>query len=100
MKHVKPITPNEVIEGKKFPPEVIKAFNDLIVKNWNGSFSKILQKDVVALIVRTSEFSSNQIFNNNWLDVEPCFRKAGWKVVYDKPAYCETYEASFEFSRK
>jgi hypothetical protein len=40
------------------------------------------------------------VFDKGWLDVESIFRAEGWKVKYDKPAYCETYKAFFVFSRK
>jgi hypothetical protein len=41
-----------------------------------------------------------QVFDNNWLDVEDIFRKAGWKVNYEKPAYNESYPASFKFQQQ
>jgi hypothetical protein len=31
------------------------------------------------------------------LDIEDTYREAGWKVEYDKPAYCENYPANFTF---
>jgi hypothetical protein len=34
------------------------------------------------------------------MDFEPFYEKAGWKVVYDKPGYCESYAANFTFTRK
>jgi hypothetical protein len=32
------------------------------------------------------------------LDIEPIYREAGWIVEYDKPAYCENYDANFTFT--
>jgi hypothetical protein len=37
------------------------------------------------------------IFDNHWLDIEDHYRKAGWKVTYDKPSYYEDYDAFFKF---
>ena len=41
-----------------------------------------------------------KVFKNKWLDVEEVYRKAGWKVEYDKPGYCEDYEAYFVFEKR
>lgn len=94
----KPITPDETESGKHIPPIVIEAFNELI-REGGG---RVLQKDAVALILvkAAGAVTLEEIFKNGWLDVEGAYRKAGWKVVYDKPAYCETYEANFTFTRK
>ena len=34
---------------------------------------------------------------NKYLDFEDEYRTIGWKVTYNKPAYCETYEPYFIF---
>lgn len=39
------------------------------------------------------------IFDKHWLDIEDTYRKAGWNVEYDKPGYCENYDAYFVFSK-
>ncbi len=39
------------------------------------------------------------VFAKGWLEVEDIYRKAGWKVKYDKPAYSENYPATFKFER-
>jgi hypothetical protein len=44
--------------------------------------------------------SRQEVFDNQWLDIEDIYREAGWKVSYDKPAYNETYKAYFTFSRR
>lgn len=112
---VKPITPAEVVNKKKeqLPSEVIEAFNEMIAQNWSGGYSKFKQKDVVNVIVGKLQSArvvdmempsgsviEAEIYAKHWLDVEDIYRKAGWKVVYDKPAYNETYDATFEFSKK
>jgi hypothetical protein len=107
---VKPITPNEASKAKatSIPDEVFEAFNELIAEKLDGNSATVLQKDVVARIIlkirhndrsRSENAIRNQIYEYGWLDVEPAYRRAGWKVEYDKPGYCETYEASFEFRK-
>ena len=100
---VTPITPNEAkdLKNHSIPDEVIQAFNDLIVENLDtyGSAS-VKQKAVIDRITKTTNISSTELFSNNWLDVEEVFRKAGWTVKYDRPAYNESYDAYFEFSHK
>ena len=101
---IEPIKPNEAAALKKtvFPDFVIQAFNNMIVKNLNGKYSTILQKDIISEIKRVSKIklTNDQIFDNHYLDVEDMYRDAGWKVEYDKPAYCETYEPIFIFTKK
>lgn len=103
MKRGGPITPEEVSNKKAdlIPGFVFDAFNTLITQNIdaNGS-STVFEKEVVELIVQTnpkSEISS--IYLKRWLDVEDVYRKVGWKVKYDKPAYCESYDAYFVFEK-
>lgn len=95
---MKPITPKEVVKKKKeqIPPEVLEAFDELIAENWNGHCSTFSQKDVSALI--RAKLKGD--FPIKYLDVEDIYRKAGWKVDYDKPGYNESYDASFEFSKR
>lgn len=100
-KKVLPIKPKDIAgaKAKSFPPEVIETFNELIAKNYSGGSARILQKDVVSALVKKG-FKSAEIFDNHWLDVEDIFRKSGWEVSYDRPGYCESYDASFEFTAK
>lgn len=102
----KPIKPEDVEKLKKaqIPNEVIEAFNELIAENWTGSSSTVYQKDVVNRILKkfnhpNPKYMEKRIFNKKWLDVEKIFINAGWKVKYDKPAYCESYSAYFRFTR-
>lgn len=112
-KMVEPIKPEEINEAKAktIPSEVIESFNHMIAKNWNGSQSRFKQDDVVENIVsrmnKNNVLSQHEIdvlkislFSNHNLDVEDLYRAQGWKVEYDKPAYCETYPATFTFSKK
>ena len=109
MSRVPTIKPDEMVQ-KKFedlPDEAIRAFNEMITKNWNGSSSQFAQKEVVALIVLRmnvdrpvdKHVTSQTIYNNHWADIEDIYRRDGWKVIYDKAAYNETYDSFFVFSK-
>jgi hypothetical protein len=99
----KPITPHEVVDAKAkaMPDEVIEVFNELIAKNWNGHQAVIKKGEAVSAIIAALDLEGNrEIYDNNWLDVEDIFRKAGWDVKYDKPGYNETYEGYYTFQKK
>ncbi len=98
---VKPITPDEVASHKALviPEAVMKVWNDLIAKNWTGRKSQVMQDEAVKAIMSATDVKRNEVFDNRWLDIEPIYRQAGWHVEYDKPAYNESYEASFTFTR-
>lgn len=96
----KPITPDEVAseKSKVIPPVVIESFNHYIAKHWNGTRSKFKQKHVVSLIEES--YDGNEKVDKEWLDIEPIYEDVGWEVSYDKPSYCESYDATFEFKKK
>lgn len=105
----KPIKPEDVIKtGPKIPDFIIDSVNSLIRKKWDGHEAKIYQNeilDMVSIRERDPEYPSDlptrkEVFDNHWLDFEDLYRKQGWNVYYDKPGYCETYEAYFVFSKK
>lgn len=98
---VKPIKASEIDnkKGEAIPDSVFEVFNELITKNYSGGSATVYQKDVVRMLVKKG-LTGSEIYDNHWLDVEDIYRKAGWKVKYDKPAYCETYDAYFVFSRR
>jgi hypothetical protein len=102
---VKAITPDEALKSKfenHVPDEVLEAANECIAKNLNSyGISKFTQTDLVDLILeKMPEMNQDRIFKEKWLDLEPFYRAAGWKVVYDKPGWNETGAATFEFSKK
>lgn len=96
-----PIRPKEVADYKRenFPDTVFEAFNELIVENAGPGPITVRQKDLVKRMVEKG-LTAKEIFDKGWLDVEDVYRKAGWKVEYDKPGYNEDYEAYFTFSPK
>ena len=103
-----PIRPEEVVAAKKaqFPGFVLDAFNAVIAKHFHQGYASFRQDEVVEEIVsRMPPLGDNvnvrsHIFEQHWLDVEDIYRKAGWKVEYDKPDYCESYPATFSFRKK
>lgn len=102
MKRGRPIKPEEIkLETREIPTFVFDIFNDMLV---DGTVSEtkdivILTKDVRKRIedhLKTMEDPPQ--FELWWLDVENMYRAAGWTVTYDKPAYCETHDASYTFT--
>lgn len=98
---VKPIKPSEVtkVKASAIPPKVIEAFNELIAENWDGSSARVTQDEAVKRIMKKLKLKKREIvFDKSYLDVEPVFEEAGWSVKFDKPGYCESYEAYYVFS--
>ena len=117
MNTVKPLRPKEVSSNKEsgIPDEVIAAVNNLLTKEFDGTVAILRQNDIIVEIIRlmpssgfgedfiasgTNEKKRACIFENGWLNFENLFMKFGWEVEYDKPGYCEHYEASFKFTPK
>lgn len=99
---MKPITPDEARQQKltRIPDEVIISVNELIVEKLTSSnYASFTQDELINRIISKSKLSRDEIFNKHYLDFEPIYQKAGWKVEYDKPAYNETYNATFKFTR-
>lgn len=95
-----PIKPEDAHpENKEIPEFVFEAFNELIEKNLKGKTAHIYQDDAVQLASEKSSYTRADIFNRGWMDVEPHYEAAGWKVHYDKPGYNESYPAYFEFTK-
>lgn len=94
-----PITPAEAKhrKGSTFPPEVIRAFNDYLSDHYGPEI--IIQQDTIIdiILIAMPHVKRQGIFDNGWLDIESVYKKAGWSVEYDKPAYNETYPASWTF---
>jgi hypothetical protein len=96
---IKPIRPDEVVGAKEgaIPDIVFKVVNALIAEKFSSGHAVIRQSDIVARL-RDEGLTTPVIFDRNYLDIEDVYRGAGWVVVYDKPAYNETYEATFTFT--
>lgn len=100
------ISPNDpaLSPKKRIPHFIVKAFNELIVEKFDGR-SSVIQKDlVINRICESSDRSASdlraEIFDKNWLDVEPLYEEQGWKVEFHKPAIDEKYDAYFKFIKE
>lgn len=96
---VKPITPKEaaIKSETRIPDYVILAVNKLIEEKFDGVSAIITQEEVLGRIVN-DDISRSFIFDKKYLDFEEIYRKEGWKVVYDKPGYNESYTPYWKFS--
>ena len=104
---MKPISPEKVeqIRIHEMPEAIVQATNELIVRSWNGSSATLKVKEIVDQYFRVSgeedtAKTRKQLFDKHYLDIEPAYREAGWKVEFDKPGYNESYDAYFVFSKK
>jgi hypothetical protein len=105
---VQPITPQEALDAKitTIPDVVIEAVNAILTERMTRhGYISFLQKELVERIIALSvaqgqPITTQQMYDKHWLDFEPFYEKAGWKVVYDKPGYNESYEPSFTFTRR
>lgn len=97
----RPIRPEEVqgVKSGHIPAQIIRIFNELIVKHWNGSQARFTQEDALELILLKTPYARSKVFEESWLDIEPLFRKEGWKVEFDKPGYCEDYTGFWVFRK-
>lgn len=94
---VEPIKPDEVRDraAKELPDHVIETWNRLIASKWNGHSATIKQKEAAKAL---GGYGGDDLA---WLNIEEIYRKAGWIVVYDQPAYCEAYyDPIFKFTKK
>lgn len=101
-----PIKPKDVAARKEavIPEPVFDAWNEAIAKAWNGHDATVKESVVVDLIVAHMEkagtkLSRTEVYEQHLLDVEEAYRKAGWRVAYDKPAYNESYPATYKFTK-
>lgn len=97
-----PIKPKEVQSRKnaKIPNEVFQVINEMIEGDWDGNSATVLQDEAAKKIAKKLKITTDQVFDRHYMDIEGAYRKAGWKVEYDKPGYCEDYEAFFRFTKK
>jgi hypothetical protein len=106
---VKPIGPDDIPNQKlrDLPDAVIGAWNRVIARKYTGTPITIRQSEIIEEILSALNDGREQVltteddvFKFGYLDVEELYRAAGWSVEYDKPAYNESYEPTFEFSRR
>jgi hypothetical protein len=103
-KLIKPITPEQVKNCNHIPEFVIDIFNKLIAAKFSNGVAVVKQDDLVEEIIKPRAHkmthSRDDVFKNGWLNIETLYESYGWKVEYDKPAYNETYPATFKFTER
>lgn len=100
-KKVAPIKASEIgnLKQQVIPDPVIESFNALILKNFRSGSAKVIQDDVLKLILEKG-LNRQEVFDNHWMDVEDLYRKNGWTVKYDSPCRDENFDSYFLFSIK
>ena len=99
---VRPIKPSEVVKNREsyLPEAVLVVFNSQIEQKWDGYSAVLLQEEVAEEIASRLGLTTEDVFARHYLEVEDLYRKSGWVVEYDKPAYNESYPATFTFRVK
>lgn len=99
---IKPISPEEIQDKKNaaIPEEVLEVFNELIQKDWDGDQAVVYQHEAADLVGSKLGLTRQGVYDENLLDIEDIYRKAGWKVRYDKPSYTESGSPSWCFSKE
>lgn len=95
----KPITPKELANAPSahIPDEVIAAFNELIAETGG----RVTQDAVVKrILAKMPDVPREDVFTKGWLNVDSVYRKAGWKVAFDRPGSDETYQAYWTFEAR
>ena len=98
---IKPISPNEVAleKEKGIPDEIIECWNRLIAAEWDGQTSRVTLSEAKKNIARAWGCSIEDI-ETAWLNIEPIYRAAGWKVIYESPSYDECFPPYYSFTKK
>lgn len=105
------IKPNEVLAkvAHAIPDYVIEVFNDLIKKSFNGYSATVKLEDakvaVTQAIVRNNpeiphmdhSLARQFMEERRYMDVEPVFRDAGWKVEFNKKCIGDNFDSHFVF---
>lgn len=101
------IRPDQALAAKtsNIPAYVIEAANDLLVSkislSGEATFTVPELADLAIEKARAQgePISHDKLFENKWLDIEPVFREAGWKVKFIKTPYYDSNPDSFVFSK-
>ena len=97
-----PLSPAEVLESKVIDPRIFEVVNTILLQRFTKGSTVTILKSEIENKLRTEYENINihELYQNKQFDFEDEYRNKGWKVEYDQPAYCETYEASYKFSAK
>lgn len=96
------LSPNEMIEQWQLalPDEVIEAFNEMLIKHFNGADAKILEKDLLAA-VKKKGVSQQQVEDQRWLQqTRQLYEEQGWKVDHKTPGWDDDFDSYFYFQVK
>jgi hypothetical protein len=80
-----PIKKEEVKKIKKISldPVMVKAVNNLIVKNYDGKIAKFNQQELIdEYYTIGGALSTVELFDKRQLDIESIFIDIGWDVKY------------------
>lgn len=104
MSEIKPITPEEARNDAKsnIPEFVIIGVNNAIKNHYHKSGFTIKQKDILAEIMKNApeNMTSDEIFENNWMDFEYLYKNFGWYISYESPDRDENFDSYFKFKSK
>ena len=114
----KPLSPAQAKAAQRaapMHPVVVRVVNAMLVAEYpvDDAYVSITLKleDIVKRVVdelvatdvgtrETTDAIRAQLFKERAFDFEEYYRKVGWKVIFDRPAYCETYPARFIFKKR
>lgn len=102
---MKALSPSELLDNliTTFPPEMVKAVNNQLMKKFHGRSCKIMQNDIINefLSLTGDKYTKDKVYDNHWMDFEQLFIKEGWIVKYTKSDYTENwFEPYYSFSIK
>ena len=94
-----PMKPSEVRAWKTegIPEPVFEVSNRLIAEAWDGRMAIFAKTLAATLVAKSLSITEQEVYNRHLLNVEESYRAEGWDVEYDRPAYNETYDATFTF---
>lgn len=99
----KPLKPSEITKAKAatIPDWVIEAVNETLAAKWNGREARFTLKEVMALAMTKAppNLTRAQIYDNHWMDFENIYRDEGWRVLFDKAGYNESYDDYWVFTK-
>lgn len=96
----KPIRPDEINKLSIIPDGVIEVFNNLITKHYKNGFAEFTVAEAVKAVCEKFNCEAHVPYDGGWLEIESIYRKVGWRVECDTPAYNENYPATYKFTRK
>ena len=94
--------------AEAFPEWVLDITDSLIASKWRKKRATLKFKEVrEALMIELRKQKPeeddgklcNMISDNGWIDIEEYYRTVGFKVEVDNPAYNESYEGYFTFTK-